>query len=85
MTRYYESRDRFLEQADWHAREMEKMRRAVLNLAVVVDRVNTRGYYDRLLQQTELDTGVGPEKIAEERAKKAERAAAYRAQRERNA
>ena len=65
-----------------HAREMVQLRDYILQLATVVDRVNTKGYHNRLLQAVYLNTGVTAEAVAELRAKKAARAAAYKARRE---
>jgi len=44
--------------------------------------VNTKGYHDRLLQAVYMNTGVTAEAVAELQAKKAARAAAYKARRE---
>ena len=70
---------------EYHAKELVKFRDYILKLAAVVDRVNTHGYHDRLLQDVYANTGVTAEKVADLQAKKAAKAAAYRAREERGA
>lgn len=68
-----------------HARERLALRDLIIELMCVVIRVNTRGFYDRLIQRVYLNAGVTPEMVAERQAKKAAKAAAYRAREERGA
>ncbi len=82
MSSQWVSRTEMLAQANWAAKERQKLLDIILELTAVVDRLNKHGYNDRLLERVYLNTGITAEKVDELNAKKAAKAAEYRAKRE---